>query len=282
MTAGELTKAQSRGESARGREQAGRLAGAPRRRRRRRGTVRPLRRRPPRDRAPDVRRGDGDLADSMPSGMLLRSAWEETSLSAPGGAGTIDDWVRATGALAPSRSRSSSSSATARGSATDSFPIATRATSRRSSPNGSGYRILTGSGGEFDAERVVIAVGVMPFAYVPPPLAALFGDTVGFSTGRPDDADRHAGRRVLVVGGGQAGLESAGPRRTGRRPRRARDALASALVRGSRAAPARGAVPATPLPSRVSRRRLRAAAAQPARAPPRSVRRAARRAAAPS
>ena len=35
--------------------------------------------------------------NSMPSGMLLRSAWEETSLSAPGGAGTIDDWVRATG-----------------------------------------------------------------------------------------------------------------------------------------------------------------------------------------
>ena len=56
----------------------------------------------------------------------------------------------------------------------------------------------------------MIAVGVMPFAYVPPPLAALFGDTVGFSTGRPDEAVRHAGRRVLVVGGGQAGLESAG------------------------------------------------------------------------
>ncbi len=146
----------------------------------------------------------------MPRGMLLRSAWEETSLSGPGGAGTIDDWIRQTG-----------------NPRTEPIPLelflrysvwfAERFVAERDAsdvaliaPNGSGYRVVTKAGAEFDAGRIVIAVGVMPFAYVPPPLAKLFGDTIGFSTGRPDDAARHAGRRVLVVGGGQAGLESAG------------------------------------------------------------------------
>ena len=33
--------------------------------------------------------------ESMPQGMLLRSAWEETSLSAPGGRGSLGEWARA-------------------------------------------------------------------------------------------------------------------------------------------------------------------------------------------
>ena len=35
--------------------------------------------------------------ESMPPGMLLRSAWDETSLSAPGGRGSIGEWSRASG-----------------------------------------------------------------------------------------------------------------------------------------------------------------------------------------
>ena len=35
--------------------------------------------------------------ESMPPGMLLRSAWDETSLSAPGGRGSIGEWARASG-----------------------------------------------------------------------------------------------------------------------------------------------------------------------------------------
>ena len=148
--------------------------------------------------------------NSMPSGMLLRSAWDETSLSAPQDAGTIDDWVRATG-----------------NPRTEPIPLelflrysawfADRFVPERDpsdvaviAPDGRGFRVVTQAGAEFDADRIVIAVGVLPFAYVPPPLAELFGDRVGFSTGRPDEAARHGGRRVLVVGGGQAALESAG------------------------------------------------------------------------
>ena len=76
--------------------------------------------------------------------------------------------------------------------------------------NGGGYRLTTVEGSQVDARRIALAVGVMPFSYVPRPLAELFGDAISLATGRPDDLVRHAGRRVLVVGGGQAGLETSG------------------------------------------------------------------------
>jgi FAD-dependent urate hydroxylase len=146
----------------------------------------------------------------MPSGMLLRSAWDETSLSAPGDLGTIDNWVRETGGP---REEPIPLDLFLRYSAwfADRF-VSDRNPSDVSSitPDGLGFRLRTKAGDEVEADRVVIAVGVMPFAFVPPALARLFGEAVGLSTGHPDDIERHKGRRVLVVGGGQAGLESAG------------------------------------------------------------------------
>lgn len=146
----------------------------------------------------------------MPRDMVLRSAWDETSLSAPGGAGTIDDWVASTDAA---RHEPIPLKLFLRYSAwfADRF-VPDRVVSDvvMVEPSRTGYRIVTTAGDEFEARRLVIAVGVMPFAYVPPPIAELFGEEVQFTTGRPDDASRYAGRRVLVVGGGQAGLESSG------------------------------------------------------------------------
>jgi FAD-dependent urate hydroxylase len=146
----------------------------------------------------------------MPRDMLLRSAWDETSLSAPGDAGTIDDWVASTGAI---REEPIPLSLFLRYSAW----FAERFVPGRDAndvalvePSGAGYRVVTTAGEEAGARRLVIALDMMPFAYVPPPIEKLFGDDVEFTTGRPNDAQRHAGRRVLVVGGGQAGLESAG------------------------------------------------------------------------
>jgi hypothetical protein len=148
--------------------------------------------------------------ERMPKQMLLRSAWEETSLSAPGGVGTIDDWVRATG---EPRREPIPLEVFLRYSAwfADRF-VAERDPSNVShiEDHRSGYRLTTETGSEVDARRVVIAVGVMPFAYVPPSLADMLGEGVGLATGHPSDAGRYTGRRLLVVGGGQAGLETAG------------------------------------------------------------------------
>lgn len=145
----------------------------------------------------------------MPAEMLMRSAWEETSLSAPAGAGTLDEWVRQTDE-----------------SRTEPIPLPMflrysewfserfvddRDPSRIASVESSesGYRLSTEAGSEVDAARIVVAVGVMPFAYVPPKLAEQLGESISLATGI-EDARRHAGQRVLVVGGGQAGLETAG------------------------------------------------------------------------
>ena len=148
--------------------------------------------------------------DRMPRGMLMRSAWEETSLSAPGGAGTIDAWTAAVGT---ERTEPIPLEFFLRYSAwfgetfvTDRDPNDIASVE----PNGSGFRLTTTAGAEVDARKLVVSVGVMPFAYVPAPLAKLFGDTISLATGSLEDANRHAGRRVLVVGGGQAGLETAG------------------------------------------------------------------------
>jgi Pyridine nucleotide-disulphide oxidoreductase len=145
----------------------------------------------------------------MPRGMLLRSAWEETSLSAPGG-GTLDDWTRLE---SQPRTEPIPLEMFLRYSAwfADRFvPDRDAANVASVERNGRGFRLVTEGGAEVDASVLVIAVGVMPFAYVPPPLKQLFGDSVSLATVVEDELARLAGRRVLVVGGGQAGLEASG------------------------------------------------------------------------
>ncbi len=145
----------------------------------------------------------------MPHDMLLRSAWEETSLSAPDDAGSIDRWAETVGERRepiPLELFLRYSDWFADRFVPDRDPSDVARVERAAG----GYRITTAAGSEVDAGSVVVAVGVMPFAYVPAPLAALLGGAVGFATGVPDDLARLAGKRVLVVGGGQAGLETSG------------------------------------------------------------------------
>jgi hypothetical protein len=147
----------------------------------------------------------------MPSEMRLRSSWDQTSLSAPGGA-TLDEWAAATGEPRqepiPIDVFLRYSSWFADRFVTDSDPNDVALVER----SGSGYRLTTTAGDEVDAGHLVGAVGVMPFAYVPPSVGELLGDAgVVLATHNPDDLEHlEAQRRVLVLGGGQAGLESAG------------------------------------------------------------------------
>ena len=146
----------------------------------------------------------------MPYYMTLRSAWHETSLSAPGGAGTIDAWVQAT---VEKRREPIPLELFLRYSAwfAERF-VADRDASdvAHVEPAGTGFRVTTEAGAETDAKQLVIAVGVTPFAAVPPELAGLFGSDATLATGNPNEPERFAGKKVLVVGGGQAGLETAG------------------------------------------------------------------------
>jgi pyruvate/2-oxoglutarate dehydrogenase complex dihydrolipoamide dehydrogenase (E3) component len=145
----------------------------------------------------------------MPREMLMRSAWEETSLSAAEGAGTLDEWARET---EESRHEPIPLEMFLRYSAwfAERF-VRDRDPSRIASVEASerGYRLTTEEGSGVDAKQVVVAVGVMPFAYLPPRLAEQVGGSISLATGI-EDAGRYPGKRVLVVGGGQAGLEAAG------------------------------------------------------------------------
>lgn len=79
---------------------------------------------------------------------------------------------------------------------------------------GDGYRVSLGAGDELDAVAVVVAAGVVPFAYVPEVFSPL--TRYGLSPSGPishasdhGDLARLADRRVAVIGGGQSALESA-------------------------------------------------------------------------
>ena len=144
----------------------------------------------------------------MPPGMRLRSDWEKTSLSAAGGRGTIDEWV-----------------ATGGGEREEPIPLASflryadwfreefvadvdRADVARLDRAGDAYRLTTSGGEEAAARNVVFALGVTPFPHAPEPFAAAVGEGVSFATDVMS-AEGLQGRRVVVVGGGQGGLEAA-------------------------------------------------------------------------
>lgn len=143
----------------------------------------------------------------MPPDMLLRSAWEETSLSAPRD-GDIDTW-----AAAEDEPRQEPLPLAAflrygewflRTHVADHDPSDVAAVEE----NGAGLRLTTTAGETLDVRAVVIAVGVTPFPHAPAALAGALGERVEFAI-EAGDLSRFRGASVLVVGAGQAGLESA-------------------------------------------------------------------------
>lgn len=146
----------------------------------------------------------------MPPDMLLRSAWEETSLSAPGGRGSIDAW-----AAAEDEPRSEPLPLQAflrygdwfrrtHVAGSDEHDVAAIEEAGRGR-----LRVTTVAGDALDVRAVVLAVGVTPFPHAPPALAEALGDDVSYAVTHTDFGHL-TGTRVLVVGAGQAGLESAG------------------------------------------------------------------------
>jgi lysine/ornithine N-monooxygenase len=144
----------------------------------------------------------------MPHDMLLRSDWKETSLSAPDGMGTIDRWAREAGEEReepiPLQKFLRYADWFRRTFAPEGNPAEIVSLERAAR----GYRLTTAAGEEIDAASVVVAVGTIPFAHAPPPFAGAMGDRVTFAT-ELQDYERYRDRRVVVVGGGQGGLESA-------------------------------------------------------------------------
>ncbi len=144
----------------------------------------------------------------MPPYMFLRSDWQETSLAAPGNLGSIDRWARVSGEEReepiPLQKFLRYAEWFRKTFAPEGDPSDVAALER----DGDGYRLTTAAGDELAARQVVVAIGAVPFAYAPPPLGEAVGDRVAFATSL-QDYEPYRGRRVVVVGGGQGGLESA-------------------------------------------------------------------------
>ena len=143
----------------------------------------------------------------MPSDMLLRSAWSETSLSAPTG-GTIDDFARATGTSPRTPLPLQVFLAYADWFRERFVGAQDPQDVSLIEGRGAGLRVTTVGGTTFDARAAVVAVGVTPFTHVPPPFAEAMGEGVEAASAGIDET-RLAGRRVAVVGAGQNALETA-------------------------------------------------------------------------
>jgi cation diffusion facilitator CzcD-associated flavoprotein CzcO len=144
----------------------------------------------------------------MPPDMRLRSDWDETSLSAPQERGAIDVWARTTG-----EAREEPIPLTKFLRYSDWFretfvPENDTADVARLERGGGVFRVTTATGDQVDAGVVVVAVGVTPFPHAPPPFDEAMGDGVSFAIER-QDYSAYRGRRLIVVGGGQGGLEAA-------------------------------------------------------------------------
>jgi len=70
-----------------------------------------------------------------------------------------------------------------------------------------GFELLLEDGERISAKKVVIAAGILPFAYRPKAFASLPPLLASHSSDH-DRLDHFAGREVLVIGGGQSALES--------------------------------------------------------------------------
>ena len=144
----------------------------------------------------------------MPPEMLLRSDWNETSLSAPHDRGAIDIWARAAGEAReepiPLQKSLRYADWFRRTFVRESDPADVVGLDR----GGGLLRVTTAAGDEVDARHVLVAVGVTPFPYAPPPFDGAMGDGIRFAI-EAQDYSAYRDGRVVVVGGGQGGLEAA-------------------------------------------------------------------------
>ncbi len=149
--------------------------------------------------------------DAMPKGMFLKSQGFASNLSDPTGMHTLEAFCQATGR--PYRSyglpvplETFTSYGQWFASELDLKVEEILVTGLARRPGG--FEVSLADGGQFAARRVVVAIGVEHFAYVPRPLSDLPASGCMHSSAHADLAS-FGGRDVVVVGAGQSALESA-------------------------------------------------------------------------
>lgn len=145
--------------------------------------------------------------DNMPVGMFLRSAWTATHIADPNGLLTLEAYQAASGQQFSTPVPLNQFIQYGRWYQCQAVPDVDRRKITRVEAAPSGFRLHVSGGDSFGSRRVVIAAGIGSFAKRPPEFDHLPA-SLATHTSEHHDFQKFAGKRVLVVGGGQSALES--------------------------------------------------------------------------
>ena len=146
--------------------------------------------------------------EHMPDGMMLRSIVEASHISAPGKAFALDRYAELRGR--PLRDPIPIDDFIAYGGwfRQHAVPGVDNRRVARVTKTDDGFLLRLEDGDRLTTDRLVVAAGLEPFASIPAELRDLPPELMSHSSDHTS-FDALAGRRVLVVGGGQSALESA-------------------------------------------------------------------------
>lgn len=145
---------------------------------------------------------------NMPVGMFLRSNWTATQIIDPNHALTLEAFQAANGIQVSQPVPLDRFVEYGRWYQRNAVPGLDPRKIVRIEAGTKGFHVITAEGDAITARRMVIAAGIRSFARRPREFSALAPSLASHSSEQRDFA-RFAGKRVLVVGGGQSALESA-------------------------------------------------------------------------
>ncbi|MFD7922850.1 NAD(P)-binding domain-containing protein [Streptomyces sp. NPDC059740] len=148
--------------------------------------------------------------DHMPTGMYLKSEPSSSNLSDPAARHTLAAYCADHGVAVSHGRPLPVGTFTAYGQwfAQRAAPPVDELTVTSVTPAATGFRLHTAEGETLAARTVALAVGVMPFVRMPPPLRRLPRHLATHSSDHAE-LSAFAGRDVTVIGAGQAALETA-------------------------------------------------------------------------
>lgn len=146
--------------------------------------------------------------NQMPKGMLLRSSWDASRISDPHQALTLNTYRMAVGAEFGAPVPLDHFIAYGQWFQRQIAPDLDRRRVTRVEPSDDGFQLHLADGAAVQAERVIVAGGIAPFAYRPPQFDAL-PPALASHTADHQDLSRFAGRQIVIIGSGQSAIESA-------------------------------------------------------------------------